>query len=158
MLWVVTFSVFLPSFTSSSVVWANPSAAQKPSRVPPSQMFFMIDLPLYDVYIGSAYQRRMRMISSGGRICDTIAAPPRTALALDRGAGRVGLPLLRSVHLDSRSVPGGDRHWIADRHLPPVPLDEPALRADFRALADPYGGWPLHLRARAARLLDGEHF
>src|SRR5579863_5397187 len=42
MLWVVTFSMFLPSFTSSSVVCANPSAAPKPSSIPHSQIFFMI--------------------------------------------------------------------------------------------------------------------
>src|ERR1700730_13186579 len=44
MLWVVTFSVFLPSLTSSSVVWVKPSAAQKPSSVAQSQMFFTIGL------------------------------------------------------------------------------------------------------------------
>src|SRR5712691_27400 len=47
MLWVVTFSVFLPSLTSSSVVWANPSAAQKPSSVAHRQLFFMIGLPWF---------------------------------------------------------------------------------------------------------------
>ena len=45
MLWVVTFSVFLPSLTSSAVVWAIPSAAHKPSSVAPNQIFFMIGLP-----------------------------------------------------------------------------------------------------------------
>src|SRR5580704_13329196 len=44
MLWVVTFSVFLTSLTSSCVVWVNPSAAPKPSSVAHSQMFFMIGL------------------------------------------------------------------------------------------------------------------
>src|SRR5438128_2341316 len=45
MLWVVTFSVFLPSLTSSSVVWVNPGAAQKQSSVAHSQILFMIGLP-----------------------------------------------------------------------------------------------------------------
>src|SRR6266705_3875493 len=45
MLWVVTFSVFLPSLTSSSVVWLNPSAGQKPTSIAYSQIFFMIGLP-----------------------------------------------------------------------------------------------------------------
>src|SRR6266853_5736928 len=67
MLCVVTFSAFLPSFTSSSVVWANPSAAQKPTSVAYSQMFFMIGLPWLkfmtfktsgvDHRIAPAYQR-----------------------------------------------------------------------------------------------------
>src|SRR6266478_5372559 len=41
MLWVVTFSVFLPSLTSSSVVWVHPGAAQKPRSIAQSQMFFI---------------------------------------------------------------------------------------------------------------------
>src|SRR5881396_4324257 len=46
MLWVVTFSVFLPSLTSSSVVCVHPGAAQKTSEITPSQIRFMIGLPL----------------------------------------------------------------------------------------------------------------
>src|SRR6266446_3708072 len=45
MLWVVTFSAFLPSLTSSSVVWLNPSAGQNPSSSEHSQIRFMIGLP-----------------------------------------------------------------------------------------------------------------
>src|SRR5271169_6702171 len=45
MLWVVTLSVFLPSFTSSSVVCAHPSEGQNASSVAHSQIFFMIGLP-----------------------------------------------------------------------------------------------------------------
>src|SRR5580700_5846757 len=45
MLWVVTFSVFLPSLTSSSVVCANPSTGQKAIRVANSQIFTMNGLP-----------------------------------------------------------------------------------------------------------------
>src|SRR5439155_5380063 len=41
MLWVVTFSGFLPSLTSSSVVWANPSPGHKPTKVASNQIFFM---------------------------------------------------------------------------------------------------------------------
>src|SRR5579862_4464827 len=41
MLWVVTFSVFLPSFTSSSVVCVNPNAAPKTSKAAHSQSVFI---------------------------------------------------------------------------------------------------------------------
>src|SRR5438093_10764808 len=40
MLWVVTFSVFLPSLTSSSVDWATAAPGGKPSSVASSSMFF----------------------------------------------------------------------------------------------------------------------
>src|SRR5712671_3384487 len=49
MLWVVTFSVFLPSFTSSWVVWANPSAGQEPSNAAHSTIFFMIGPPEIEI-------------------------------------------------------------------------------------------------------------
>src|ERR1700688_1112339 len=45
MLWVVTLSLFLPSFTSSWLVCANPSAGQEPSNAAHSKIFFMIGLP-----------------------------------------------------------------------------------------------------------------
>src|SRR5581483_5828657 len=48
MLWVRTFSVFLPSSTSSCVVWANPSVAQQP-RIAHSPVIFIISL------LGRAY-------------------------------------------------------------------------------------------------------
>src|SRR5260221_10190484 len=41
MLWVVTLSLFLPSFTSSCVVCANPSAGQELSNAAHSKIFFM---------------------------------------------------------------------------------------------------------------------
>src|ERR1700680_494997 len=44
MLWVVTFSGFLPSLTSSSVVWVEPSPGHKPSKVASNQILFMITL------------------------------------------------------------------------------------------------------------------
>src|SRR5262245_18730841 len=42
MLWVVTFSVFDPSLTSSAVVWAIPGAAQNTKRTASSQTCFMV--------------------------------------------------------------------------------------------------------------------
>src|SRR6266481_6972281 len=44
MLWVVTFSVILPSLTSSAVVWAKPSAGQNRSSAAHTQIAFMIGL------------------------------------------------------------------------------------------------------------------
>src|SRR6266852_4958665 len=41
MLWVVTLSLFLPSFTSSCVVCAHPSAGQELSNAAHSKIFFM---------------------------------------------------------------------------------------------------------------------
>src|SRR3989442_13433392 len=41
MLWVRTFSVFLPSMFNSCVVWLNPGAAHKPSSAAHSRIFFM---------------------------------------------------------------------------------------------------------------------
>src|SRR6266567_3356051 len=49
MLWVVTFSVFLPSFTSSWVVWANPSAGHEPSNAAHSTIFFMMGPPEIEI-------------------------------------------------------------------------------------------------------------
>src|SRR5882672_5973831 len=45
MLWVVTLSLFLPSFTSSWVVCAHPSAGQELSNAAHSKIFFMTVLP-----------------------------------------------------------------------------------------------------------------
>jgi hypothetical protein len=45
MLCVVTLSVFFPSFTSSAVVCANPSAGKNPSTAADSQIFFTVILP-----------------------------------------------------------------------------------------------------------------
>src|SRR6266567_3153979 len=66
MLWVVTFSVFLPSLTSSSLVWANPSPAQKPSSVAHSQSFFMIGLAWLKFMTPKtlAYTREIQHIAS----------------------------------------------------------------------------------------------
>src|SRR5262245_20857797 len=41
MLWVVTFSVFLPSLTSSSVVWARPDRGENASSPTSSHTRFM---------------------------------------------------------------------------------------------------------------------
>src|SRR5882672_11130463 len=45
MLWVRTFSVFLPSLTSSSAVWANPSEGQNPRNAANKQTFLIIAIP-----------------------------------------------------------------------------------------------------------------
>src|SRR6185312_8996524 len=50
MLWVVTFSVFLPSLTKSCVVCVHPSAAPRPSSAAHSQVVFMIGLPGRDLH------------------------------------------------------------------------------------------------------------
>src|SRR5277367_6388056 len=48
MLWLSTLSVFLPSLTSSSIVWARPSVGHMPSTLASNQTFFMSVLPLLD--------------------------------------------------------------------------------------------------------------
>src|SRR5215471_1743827 len=48
MLWLSTLSVFLPSLTSSSIVWARPHAGHAPNSVASSNIFFMNILPCLD--------------------------------------------------------------------------------------------------------------
>src|SRR2546426_3964185 len=49
MLWVSTFSGFLPSLTSSSVVWARPENGHEPMKITSSSNLFMLALPLLDL-------------------------------------------------------------------------------------------------------------
>src|ERR1700730_16633249 len=76
MLWVVTFSVFLPSFTSSSVVWANPGAAQNPRSATHSQKFFMIVLPCAQDSVVSIGRVVFTLCPNTFPVCKALPARP----------------------------------------------------------------------------------
>src|SRR5712692_1213201 len=82
MLWVVTFSVFLPSLTSSAVVWANPSPGHTPNNVISNQILFMIipPHPAHDDLGGQLIGAETR---AGGELrrASTSAASPGRAIA-----------------------------------------------------------------------------
>src|SRR6266481_6619220 len=112
MLWVVTFSAFLPSLTSSSVVWLNPSAGQNPSSSAHSQIRFMIGLPwLKPEYPIWASVWRILRFSCPGH--NEIAASCKVRMS---GLRKVGM----SAFMGGRGPHGNGAHRIESTRTGPL--------------------------------------
>src|SRR5262249_43093061 len=59
MLWVMTLSGFLPSLSSSSVVWAKAGPHHNPATDASSQIFFTVILPWFDKFLHASRMEAM---------------------------------------------------------------------------------------------------